>query len=127
MPSSAPLLSVSERARRLHRQLAWRRARGCDPSYVMELDGTTITTLQTPCGEVKGLGTGASVWDTAIVLARYPLSSLPSLSSRPWQPFVLLFVFRSFLAPFARAQFPIICTCPFAHERLLPVPVRRVQ
>ncbi len=80
MPSSAPLLSVSERARRLHRQLAWRRARGCDPSYVMELDGTTITTLQTPCGEVKGLGTGASVWDTAIVLARYPLSSLPSLS-----------------------------------------------
>jgi hypothetical protein len=37
----------------------------------MELDGTTITTLQTPSGEVKGLGTGASVWDTAIVLARY--------------------------------------------------------
>lgn len=37
----------------------------------MELDGTTITTLQTPSGEVKGLGTGAIVWDTAIVLARY--------------------------------------------------------
>jgi hypothetical protein len=80
MPSSAPLLSVSERARRLHRQLAWRRARGCDPSYVMELDGTTITTLQTPCGEVKGLGTGASVWDTAIVLARYPTPT-PLLTS----------------------------------------------
>jgi predicted nicotinamide N-methyase len=73
MPSSAtrPQLSVSERAKRLHRQLAWRRARGCDPTFVMELDGTTITTLQTPSGEIKGLGTGASVWDTAIVLARY--------------------------------------------------------
>jgi predicted nicotinamide N-methyase len=63
--------SISERARRLQRQIAWRRARGAEVTFELEVGTKKITALQQPRGELEGLGTGSIIWDSAIVLLRY--------------------------------------------------------
>jgi hypothetical protein len=67
--------SISERARRMQKQLLWRRARGADRAFALEVGGRQLEALQTPGGEISGLGTGAIVWDCAVVLSKYYPSS----------------------------------------------------
>lgn len=46
-------MSVSERARRIQRQLAWRRARGADTVFEIDIGGCLIKALQQPAGEIQ--------------------------------------------------------------------------
>ena len=63
--------SVSERARRIQRQLQWRRARGADRAFALDVGGHQLEAIQITRGETSGLGTGAIVWDCAVVLSKY--------------------------------------------------------
>jgi hypothetical protein len=63
--------SVSERARRIQRQLQWRRARGADRAFALDVGGHQLEAIQITGGETSGLGTGAIVWDCAVVLSKY--------------------------------------------------------
>jgi len=66
-----PVSRGSKRAQRMHKQLQWRRARGAEYSFNIDVGTSKIEALQTPRGELMGLGTGAVVWDCAIVLTKY--------------------------------------------------------
>lgn len=57
---------------RMINSLQWRQAHSKDEFYPLELEsGTVIHLQQLQAGEVTGLGTGATVWPAAHVLAKY--------------------------------------------------------
>lgn len=63
---------ASSKVQRMINSLQWRQAHSKDVFYPLALDsGTVIELKQLQAGEITGLGTGATVWPAAHVLAKY--------------------------------------------------------
>ena len=63
---------ASSKVQRMINSLQWRQAHSKDVFYPLALEsGTVIEIKQLQAGEITGLGTGATVWPAAHVLAKY--------------------------------------------------------
>jgi len=64
-------MSVSGRIKRIQAELAWRTSRGANQEWGLLFADQFVDVKQITAGETSGLGTGAVVWDCAVVLAKY--------------------------------------------------------
>eukprot|EP00466_Bigelowiella_natans_P002904 jgi/Bigna1/86565/estExt_fgenesh1_pg.C_110229 len=63
--------NVSSKLQNRMKALSWRGRYTNEEYYPAEVLGKSFRVLQTPCGEMKGLGTGSTVWDGGQVLMKF--------------------------------------------------------